>query len=160
VRDLAIYFLSDDYPSAELGFWSEARMDSEDERLSTDLLFLHGFPAVSSRFSAVDGGIVSRSFPYGVMLREDSLPVDIQGFQFAMDFDPENMLDPEGRRADWLEPSGLSGCPVWRIGASGRRADTWSPDRSLLVGVVTQWRSVERLLLATKCSALLAMVRT
>lgn len=160
VSDLAIFYLSEDYPASEIKFWPEERMDTDEEMLSTDLLFVHGFPAVRSEFSALAGGLVNRSFPYGVMRREDALPADIQNFQFAMDFDPENMLAPDGRRADWLDPHGLAGSPVWRIGASGRRADTWSPELSLLVGIVTQWRPVERILVATKCSALIELLRT
>ncbi|EYF06782.1 hypothetical protein [Chondromyces apiculatus] len=156
--DLAIYFLADDYPTEGVSFWPQERMDPDDAPRAVDYLFIHGFPAVRSRFSALASGVMSRSLPYGVMQRDDDLPSDLQSFQFAMDFDPENLRGPDGQPTDWLDPHGLSGSPVWRIGAGGRRVDTWSPERSLLVGIVTQWRPTERILVATKCRNLVEML--
>lgn len=157
--DVAAYFLSDEYPDDGIAFWPEERVDPTEEKLSTDYLFVHGFPEQRSRFTPLLGGLVKQSFPYGVMLREDELPANMKPFQFAMDFDPANMFLPDGKEADWLDPHGLSGSPVWRIGATGQKVDAWKPELSLLVGIVTTWRPDEKLILATKVAPLLDLLR-
>lgn len=157
--DVAAYFLPDEYPKDGIGFWPEERVDPTDEKLSTDSLFVHGFPEQRARFTPLLGGLVKRSFPYGVMLREDDLPANMKPFQFAMDFDPANMFLPDGNGAEWLDPHGLSGSPVWRIGATGQKVDAWKPDLALLVGIVTTWCPDEKLILATKVAPLLDLLR-
>ncbi|MDC3953083.1 hypothetical protein [Polyangium jinanense] len=157
--DVAAYFLPAEYPTHGLAFWPKERIDPYEEKLSTDYLFVHGFPGVRSRFSPLLGSLAKQSLPYGVMLREDELPASMKPFQFAMDFDPTNMFLRDGNAADWLDPHGLSGSPVWRIGASGQRVDAWKPDLCLLVGIVTTWCPDEKLILATKVAPLLDLLR-
>ncbi|HSO00440.1 MAG TPA: hypothetical protein VLS89_19245 [Candidatus Nanopelagicales bacterium] len=158
-HDLAIYFLPDDYPEAEgIGFWPCERADVSEERLSTDLLFVHGFPSVRSQLSTSGGDVVSRSLPYGVMRREDDLPEHIAAFQLAMNLDPEKLEGPARGTVDWLDPYGLPGSPVWRIGASGRLVDQWSPELSLTVGILTRWMPDEKLLVATKWKQVLELL--
>lgn len=156
--DVAVYFLPPDYPDGGTAFWPDAQIDANESALSTDYLFVHGFPSVRSYFSPGLGGLVNESLPYGVMLCEDDLPSDMASFQFAIDFDPATLLGPDGQPAEWLDPAGLSGSPVWRIGASGQKVELWKPDLSLLVGVVTAWKPKEKLLLATKVGALLSLL--
>lgn len=156
--DIAVFFLPDDYPS-QPEFWPEDRIDVTDEKIATDYLFVHGFPGERSGFTRLLNGLFNASLPYGVMLREDDLPSDITPVQFALDFDPANLLQPDGKPAAWVDPHGLSGSPVWRIGASGVNAAAWKPDLSQLVGIVTAWRPDERLLLATRAAPLVAMLR-
>ena len=141
------------YPELDGGFWRENAVDTTDQMLATDYLFLHGFPAAKSKSSALIGGVVSQSLPYGAMLRDDNLPSDMKAFQFAMDFDPANFRAPDGASGDWVDPRGLSGSPVWRIGAGGGAAAEWEPAKSKLVGIVTQWKPDEKLIVATKISA-------
>jgi len=157
--DVAAYFLADDYPDDGIAFWPEERVDATADTLSTDYLFVHGFPESRARSSPLLGGLVKQSFPYGAMLREDELPTSMKPFQFAMDFDPANMFLTDGRAADWLDPHGLSGSPVWRIGASGQKVDAWKPELSMLVGIVTAWRPDEKLILATRAAPLLDLLR-
>ncbi len=147
VADLAIYFLPDDYP--DKAFWPSTRIENSLDRLDTDYLFLHGFPGATSYPSRLLGGIVSRSLPYGAMRRLENLPPDLQPFQFAVEYDPIGMMNTAGLAQDVTDPSGLSGSPVWRIGVGGRSSRDWKPDDSLLVGVLTQWRSNEKVLVAT-----------
>ena len=86
------------------------------------------------------------------MQRIDNLPDDLAPTQFAIEYDPAGMSDPAGTMQTPVDPHGLSGSPVWRIGASGRSAHLWEPDDSLLVGVVTQWRPDRNVLVATSVS--------
>jgi hypothetical protein len=163
--DLAILDLPDDFPgSDEPLFWPEERIDSDGGQLSTDFLFLHGFPGLRSQLIPlpIEPRVVSRSLPYGVMQRLDNLPESLEPYQFAMDFDitpsqsergsPEEDLFDEHRG-----PRGLSGSPVWRIGASGRKRGEWSPDLAQLVGIVTHWDQGAKLLIATKASKILEL---
>lgn len=98
----------------------------------------------------------------------DFLPDDLlQPHEFAMGFecDPSFFLgenSTETRKADWMEifdrslgAHGLSGSPVFRIGASGRRVEDWSPELSRLVGVVTKWDAEHKILIATSAAKML-----
>ena len=168
LADLSVSRLSDTsiVPGA-VDFWAEDRIDYSLDRLSTDYLFVHGFPLTRSKSIdlPIDSRVVSKSLPYGVMQRVDNLPGDLEGFQFAMDFEPANVESEHGRPEaalfeDHPGPRGLSGSPVWRIGVSGKRAIDWSPEFCQLVGIVTQWRPQEKLLVATKSTKLLELVRS
>lgn len=154
--DVAVYYFPDTYPT-HAGFWSEERVDPTSERLASDYLFLHGFPQARSGFIRLFEGIVSKSLPYGVMQRLDPPLPRLDPFQFAVAFDPTNMRQPDGSPADFIDPRGLSGSPVWRIGASGGSAETWAPELSRLVGVITQWRPDEKLLVASAISRVLEL---
>jgi hypothetical protein len=166
--DLSISLVSDSAADQSVvDFWPDDRIDRSLDRLSTDYLFVHGFPHVRSRshILPVDSRIVSRSLPYGVMQRIDALPDDLDDFQFAMDFEPDHVESEFGKPESALfddhpGPRGLSGSPVWRIGVSGSRAVDWTPARCQLVGIVTQWRPEEKLLVATKSTKLLELVRS
>lgn len=154
IADLAIYFLPQDYPDDErVSFWPAERMDRERTRLATDYLFLHGFPGDSSHSysSQLLQGVVNRSLPYGAMQRVDSLPGDLTPSQFAIEYDA-GMSDASGVPQTPIDPHGLGGSPVWRIGASGRSTHLWQPEDSLLVGIVTQWRPEQKILVATSVS--------
>ncbi len=163
--DLAICDLPEHFSVPEgCSFWPEARIDPTLERLSTDYLFVHGFPGVRGRPWVMPGDsrVMSKSLPYGVMQRLDDLPPDQAPFQFAMDFESTRTHSDGGSpEADLFNephgPRGLSGSPVWRIGASGRRAADWNFDWCELVGVVTRWSQPDRLLVATKATKVLEL---
>jgi hypothetical protein len=157
VRDLAVYFLPEDYPAdSGIGFWPSARLDRDRSKISTDYLFVHGYPGEvgHSYSSQLLQGVVNRSLPYGAMQRIDNLPGDLAPWQFAIEYDPIGMLDIAGTASAAVDPHGLSGSPVWRIGVSGHSAKDWRPEDSLLVGVVTQWRPHQKILVATSVSEL------
>lgn len=54
---------------------------------------------------------------------------------------------------------GLSGSPVFRIGAAGKKIRDWEPSWSRLVGLVTHWNEKEHILIATKASKLFEVVK-
>lgn len=165
LADLAILPVPDDFPNAvELSFWPEDRIDVDLQLLSTDFLFVHGYPGVRSQNYPLPIGarVASRSLPYGVMQRLDDLPDDLELHQFAVDFDitrcQAEQGSPEGELFDPHKgPGGLSGSPVWRIGASGRKVADWSPAWAQLVGIVTGWNKQKRVLVATRASKLLEL---
>ena len=71
-----------------------------------------------------------------------------------MDFDPLWFRSLVGGDAEFVAPPGLSGSPVWRVGAS----EPWSTERSLLVGTVTRYNHEKRVLLIVGVAALLGVV--
>lgn len=154
IADLAVYFLPADYPCPDESFWPSARIDYSLDKLATDYLFLHGFPGKTSHPSRLLGGVVSKSLPYGAMQRLEHLPPNLQPFQFALEYDPVGMVNETGAGQDLVDPRGLSGSPVWRIGVSGRSSREWKPSDSLLVGILTQWRPDEKVLIATSTATL------
>jgi hypothetical protein len=154
IGDLAAYFLPDDYPCPDQQFWSSERIGRSLDRLGTDYLFLHGFPGKTSYPSRLLAGVVSKSLPYGAMQRLDNLPPNLEAFQFAIEYDPIGMVGETGAAQDLVDPRGLSGSPVWRIGASGRPSREWKPSDSLLVGILTRWRPDEKVLIATSTEKL------
>ena len=154
IADLAVYFLPDDFPSPAESFWPSARIDHSLDKLATDYLFLHGFPGNASYPSLRLGGVVSKSLPYGAMQRLENLPSNLYPGQFAIEYDPIGMVNETGAAQDLVDPHGLSGSPVWRIGVSGCSSREWKPSDCLLVGFLTQWRPVEKVLIATATNKL------
>ena len=163
IGDLSIYYLPDDFPRDAPGvsFWPETRIQRSTERLATDFLFTHGFPASRSRFFNILQGLAKRSLPYGAMQRLEPRVPSLQSFEFAIEFDPAGMraLDQDGIDG-FVDPHGLSGSPVWRIGISGRSRAEWSPALSLVVGFVTQWRPDDRVLVASSAARLAEILRS
>lgn len=159
--DVAVYYLPDDLILGEgKDFWPEDRMDGTEAFLSTDYLFMHGFPGASSRSSTVLSRISNHSLPYGAMRRTEGPLPDLAPFQFALNFDPRNIQSGSGQRLDSLpDPWGLSGCPVFRIGVSGQRPGDWNSSLSRLVGFVTHWEPNLELLLATSVARVQALAR-
>jgi hypothetical protein len=88
------------------------------------------------------------------MQRLENLPPNLQPFQFAIEYDPAGMVNEIGAAQELVDPYGLSGSPVWRIGVSGRPSSEWRPSDSLLVGILTQWRPEEKVLIATSTEKL------
>lgn len=113
---------------------------------------------------------------------ERFVPDDLlKSHQFAINFDPKGVVpieqqgnagtssgyDLSGLIADGpappgqkpLEPFGLSGSPVWRIGGAGRAVRDWNPSWSQLVGVVTHWDQKEGVHIASHASLIRDIVR-
>ena len=96
--DLAVYFVPPDFPAdaPEVAFWPEDRIQGNGQRLSTDYLFVHGFPQGRSQFLRLFNGVMSKSLPYGAMQRLEQLPDNMGSDHFAIEFDPAGMRSPDG----------------------------------------------------------------
>lgn len=144
IADVAVYFLPNDYPDDPnlVRFWPEDRVEPSSSLRSTDYLFVHGFPCALS--GPVPLGVANRSFPYGAMemLESDGLPSTLEPGHFGIHFGAQAMMP---QVPEWVtNPEGLSGSPVWRLGLSGRSAETWSPEDCRLVGfVIKHWDGPE-----------------
>jgi hypothetical protein len=109
----------------------------------------------------------------------DALPEGLlQSHQLALNFsfEAENFEGPDGQVSsgvisDWQElfvpgegetfpgqrtrgAYGLSGSPVWRIGASDQPTWEWTPLASRLIGIVTDWNFDHKILIATSATKL------
>ena len=64
--DLALYYLPDDFPfsNPDIAFWPQEMIEPSSDRLSTDYLFVHGFPAARSQFFQIVQGDASKSRPF------------------------------------------------------------------------------------------------
>ncbi len=159
--DLALCFLPVDYPEHEdIRYWPARRVDAEtgdteNSPLATDYLFMQGFPGERSQFLRTFDGLVNRSLPYGAMQRPDETG-SLSAFQFAIDYQPDSVHDQNGNPL-FVDPHGISGSPVWRIGISGRALPQWSVEDSQLVGFLTRWGDQDERLIASKASRLLQM---
>ncbi len=153
--DLAICYLPIDFQEqGPVQYWPENKIDQNNNSLdkASDYLFTHGFPGGKSRFVRSFDGLVNKSLPYGAMQRTDESD-HLEAFQFALDYQPSFMRDEAGNPVI-VDPHGMSGSPVWRIGISGRSLLEWSVEDSLLVGFLTRWQDNKGLLVATEASRL------
>lgn len=155
--DLCAFAVGTGFP--DVAFWDLEERDDVDLNMSRDFLFVHGFPQTRGHFSPMLEALLTRSFPYGAMRREDDLPPDLATFQVALEFEAATLRGLDGEVAEPERPNGLSGSPVWRIGAAWGRASDWSPASCKLVGVLTQWRPKDELLVASGVGRLAAMLR-
>ena len=149
--DIIICYLPDDYPEHEtIQYWPENRIEANSVSLDTDYLFTHGFPGEKSRFFLQQ--MTNKSLPYGAMERLDK-DLRLEDYQFALDHQIAFTSDQSGVQA-WINPHGMSGSPVWRVGMAGHSAKDWSAQNCVLVGFLTRWSNDNQLLLATKVSRL------
>ena len=75
-------------------------------------------------------------------------------------FEPAEEAAVRRVRSEVRGAFGLSGSPVWRLGASGMSARQWTPECSKLVGVITGWNAQSKILIATSASKLLEVSGT
>lgn len=155
--DVCAYAVGVDFP--DVAFWDLEARDEDPAAISRDFLVAHGFPQVRSRFSPGLDALVARSLPYGAMSREEALPDDVAPHQFALEFAASTLKTVDGDVAEAERPNGLSGSGVWRIGATGGSASAWSPGRCRLVGILTQWRPRDEILVATRIVRVVELVR-
>lgn len=155
--DLAVLAIPDEYP-ADQSFWPSERIDGDRVARNSDFLFVHGYPAANTLFSPLLGGLAIRSLPYGVMERDEDLP-DLSAWEFAVDFSPAFFQNVDGSSANLIHPPGLSGSPIWRIGAYRAPLADWTPADCTLVGVVTKWNMDKQLLVATSIERLVEFLR-
>ena len=148
--DVAVHQLGPDYAPSNVAFWPQERVEQSDESTLTDFLFIHGFPGAQSRFVRLFDSLFAQSLPYGAMQQPDGLSVGLAPHQFAINFDPSTMRRSDTGGNFFVDPHGMSGSPVWRIGVAGRTASEWNPHLSRLVGIVTDWSEADRVLIATR----------
>lgn len=155
--DVAVFRLAE-LPEG-VGYWCLDSIEQRNEALERDFIFVHGFPGETSHVSPSPTALTSKSLPYGAMLRGNDLPSNFGPDNFALDFQPSHLKHPDGVDAARLDPHGLSGSPVWRIGVAGIPVNQWSPACAKLVGVLTEWRPEEHLLVGVTADCLFSLLK-
>jgi hypothetical protein len=131
---------------------------SIDERFRPEdgeILFIHGYPGVRSRWSALAEGILANTFPYAT----DRIPLPAgydDRLHFAMSF-PDDIWDSRFRSVIRPNPRGLSGSAVWDtryVAASG----VWAPADAKVCGLLWAYDERHQCLIATKIEAIRAFL--
>jgi hypothetical protein len=100
-----------------------------------ELLMVVGFPAATSRFSALAAAVRSKARPY---IAQADTALGDDGIHFWMKHRPTELKDEKGNAADWIDPHGMSGSLVWNTGIvrSVREGVSWSPEFVTPAGVL------------------------
>lgn len=100
--DLAVYLPERPFPIGQSSdFWPENRIDRDNQKISRDYLFVHGFPCRFSRFTTLMGNsLISESLAFGAMLRPRESDLTVEERQQYERENPDYPLLPN----DFLEP--------------------------------------------------------
>lgn len=116
-----------------------------------EILFIHGYPGVRSRWSPLAGGVLANSFPYAT----DRIPLP-KGYDetvhFAMSF-PDDIWNSRFRQEIRPNPCGLSGSAVWDTRYVAAGASPWVPASSKICGLLWAYDERHQCLIATKIEA-------
>jgi hypothetical protein len=125
------------------------RIDQAFSAAEGEIVFIHGYPGVQSRFSALNQGVLARTCPYSTDL--NTLP---QGFDpnmhFAITYPTQGVQDFSGREAVLPNPSGMSGSLVWDTKYVSMDGRGWDPTRAKVCGLIWAWDINNHRLIGTK----------
>jgi len=82
-----------------------------------EIFFIHGYPGVRARWSALFGGIMAKTFPYATARAPlPDIPADYDPeYHFALEL-PDDIWQFGGQSEIRPDPRGLSGSIVWDTG--------------------------------------------
>ncbi len=121
-----------------------------------EILFIHGYPGIRSRWSALAGGILANTFPYAT----DQIPLPAgydAGLHFAMSF-PDDIWDSRFRSLIRPNPRGLSGSVVWDTRYVAAGSGVWAPADARVCGLLWAYDERHQCLIATKIEAIRAFL--
>jgi len=116
-----------------------------------EILFIHGYPGVRSRWSALAKGILANTFPYATDLMPLPFGFD-EKLHFAMSF-PDDIWTSRFQSEIRPNPRGLSGSAVWDTKYVAAGSGRWAPANSRLCGLVWGYNPIHQCLIATKIEA-------
>ena len=118
--------------------------------LHNDLYFIHGWPGKQSYFTTFcEGGILSKSRPYGGWLESSCWPGFDESIHFAITYPPDQLIDENGSPTDFVDPGGMSGAVVWKTNKIGV-GDEWTPDMARVVGLAHRFDQDARSIVVTR----------
>lgn len=114
-----------------------------------EIVFIHGYPGVQSRFSALNQGVMARTCPYATDV--NTLP---DGFNptmhFAITYPMYGVRDFQGREVQLPQPPGLSGSLVWDTKFVASGGGNWDPIQARVCGIIWAWHINNQRLIGTK----------
>jgi len=120
-----------------------------------EILFIHGYPGVNSRFSALAAGVLTRTLPFATP--EVPLPPIPDKYDPAIHFAlgyPMNLTltNALGQPVQLPDPHGLSGTLVWdtKFVAKAAASAQWCPQHSRACGLVFAWEAAYHCLVCTR----------
>lgn len=162
VLDLGAVPLGSDYVSASKRPVPAGRLGKNSRGVEEGIFFVQGFPpppeaTPRSSFPSIVG---SRSVP---VLTGPAAVRNIGWFDprrhFALDYSGSDLVHGDGGHADWKQPRGFSGSAVWAVNG-GADVEGWTPDRSRIVGVVTDHGEDDQVLVAVRIEIVRKFLRT
>lgn len=128
---------------------SQLKADSNDA--SEHHIFIQGFPQKRGRFHALLGGVAATTLPFVTYLHHSQSRHHVADVNFPIEWPAAelDMPDEVGGHISLPQPFGMSGSPVWAMGA-----DATSPEIPALIGVATHWDQEGRALLVTRVERL------
>jgi hypothetical protein len=113
------------------------------------MLFVHGFAAQQSYFSASGKALIAKSLPY--LTQERPLPEhhDSQ-VVFALHYPAKKVPSISGADVDLPDPHGLSGTAVWDTKFFATQGRNWTPAQASMVGLVRAWDQGNQALICVK----------
>ncbi|MBX9791315.1 MAG: hypothetical protein K2Y37_20540 [Pirellulales bacterium] len=116
-----------------------------------EVFFIHGFPGVQARWSALFGGIMARTFPYAT----DLIPLPA-GYDperhFALSF-PDDICKSDGQPMIRPNPRGLSGSVVWDTKYVAAGTNLWAPTDARVCGLLFAYDEAHKCFIATRIEA-------
>ena len=125
--------------------------------ISADIYFIQGYADRDSRYSALYGGIISKSMQLTTTL---GIASEFNWYDpkihFTLDYQMENE-DEYGRLVQAPFPTGLSGSLVWKTNRMNCD-DAWNPDEARVVGVAVTWDKDKKVIVCTKIKHLCSRI--
>lgn len=136
-----------------------SRIDPTFQPADGEIVFIHGYPGVQSRFSALSQGVIARTCPYSTDL--NTLPPGFDlNMHFAITYPTQGVRDFQGRDVHLPDPPGMSGSLVWDTKYVAMNGTGWGPSDAKACGLIWAWDMNNQLLIGTKIEFVRAVLIT
>ena len=117
-----------------------------------EIVFLHGYPGISSHFSPSFETLIAKTCPYATDVAELPEAFD-PDLHFAINYpapSQSSVRNFNGNPVDLPDPHGLSGTLLWDTKYVSNKGANWTPDLATVVGVIYCWDAPNQVLIGTK----------
>lgn len=119
--------------------------------IDNDFLFIHGFPAVRSRFLPFGKpGVHSSTLAYSTVRGRSQYEWFNEDDFFAIEYRGHGQEDESDNPVDLPDPHGLSGSAVWACRLRPTAIADWQPSDARIVGVAQNWDDKSQSLVVTR----------
>jgi len=126
-----------------------SRIETTFQPVDGEIVFIHGYPGIQSRFSALHQGVMARTCPYATDL--NTLPARfVPEMHFAITYPTAGVQDFQGRPVQLPDPPGMSGSVVWDTKYVAMNGQNWHPSCAKVCGMIWAWHINDQRLVGTK----------
>ena len=155
--DAAIARIDDEiFPVEHKSAVTNSRIEHAFAPSEGEIVFLHGYPGITSYFSPMMKTLINKTCPYATDVA-DLPPKYDPDLHFAINYPApgkEAVKDFDGNPVDLPDPHGLSGTLLWDTKYIGKNGENWSPTDAMVTGIIHQWDTEHQLLIGTKIEIL------